>query len=98
LFFSERPDAPVLADHLRRNGRALYLRQGWLTLARGSEETRIGELAAIPYADAASLVSILAAAGAACVLGLAPELIRAGIETFDITPAPTVTVANNIAA
>ncbi|MPN28736.1 hypothetical protein SDC9_176181 [bioreactor metagenome] len=37
--------------------------------------------------DDLQVENLLAAIGAAWALGIAPELIRAGVETFDVLPA-----------
>ncbi len=88
LFFASTPEAPPLAEHLRRGGRAVYVRDGRVVLASGADELALCELAGLPLlAAGASLDSILAAAAAAWALWLPPELIRAGIETYESAAA-----------
>ncbi|MBZ0097019.1 MAG: hypothetical protein K8H75_16830, partial [Sulfuricella sp.] len=57
-----------------------------IDLATGNEAVRLVEVSGIMLADAGvaglQIENVLAAAGAAWALGLPPELIRAGIETF----------------
>lgn len=86
IFFGTRPDVPAIADHLAQGKRAVLVREGYIALAAGSEEVRLVEVSDIMLAEGGSaglqIENVLAAAGAAWALGLPPELIRAGIETF----------------
>jgi cyanophycin synthetase len=84
IFFAAVPDATPLAAHRAQNGRSVYLRNGDIVLASGTQETIVRKLAGLPYANGpADTESLLAAIGAAWALGLDAELIRAGIETFE---------------
>ena len=60
-------------------------------LARGSHEERLADVAAIPLTHggrvAFQVENVLAAVGSAWALDIPVELIRAGIETFDIDQA-----------
>jgi cyanophycin synthetase len=64
----------------------VLVRNAFVTLATGSEEVRLVEVSGIMLADPGvaglQIENVLAAAGTAWALGLPPELIRAGIETF----------------
>jgi cyanophycin synthetase len=53
-----------------------------IVLATGTEETILLPLAALKPAKAAQPESVLAAVAAAWALGIAPELISAGLMTF----------------
>ncbi|QDZ27825.1 cyanophycin synthetase [Noviherbaspirillum sp. UKPF54] len=86
LFFGQHPDLPRLQAHRQQDGRAVYLRDGQLIMAVGTEESALCRMADIPMAagDAERhLEAILAAVGAAWALGLPADLIRTGLETFD---------------
>jgi cyanophycin synthetase len=91
IFFARASDAPPLVTHLGSGARAVFVSAGQLVLAQGANRTGLAALAAIPMAGAnptaAALTALLAAVAAAWGLGIAPELIRAGIETF--TPEQT---------
>ena len=86
IFFGANPDVPAIADHLAQGKRAVLVREGYIDLATGNQEVRLVEVSGIMLADAGvaglQIENVLAAAGAAWALGLPPELIRAGIETF----------------
>lgn len=81
IYFALDPSTPALAEHRAQGRRAVFAANGGLVLAAGSEETPLSPLAATesnrPQAE-----HILAAAAAAWALGIAPELIRAGIDTY----------------
>ena len=86
LFYGREAAHPVIESHVAAGGRAVYVRGPRVVLARGREETPLIELRCLPQALAVPgpemLSAVLAAVGAAWALGLAPDLIRAGIKTF----------------
>ncbi len=86
LFYGREAAHPVIESHVAAGGRAVYVRGPRVVLARGREETPLIELRCLPQALAVPgpemLAAVLAAVGAAWALGLAPDLIRAGIKTF----------------
>ncbi|MFA7316889.1 MAG: cyanophycin synthetase [Sulfuricella sp.] len=79
MFFGVEPEAPAMVEHLSRGKRAVILRDGFLVLATGNQEVRLFELA-----GNAQIENILAAVGVAWALDLSPDLIRAGIESFEV--------------
>ena len=87
IFFALTPDLPVLQEHARENGRAVYVRNGAVVLATGLEEIVLSAVSAIQLTAGSNkthqLDNVLAAVGAAWALGLPTDLIRAGIETLD---------------
>jgi cyanophycin synthetase len=85
IFFTRQADA--VAEHLRQGGRAVLVRDGSIVLASGAEQTALTELAQVPLlqADHAQMDSVLAAVAAAWALGISPELMRAGLATFENT-------------
>jgi len=86
IFFGSDPDIPGIAEHLTQGKRAVLVRNDFVVLATGNEELRLVEVSGIMLAGGGvaemRIENVLAAAGAAWALGLPPELIRAGIETF----------------
>ena len=85
IFYGESADLPAIAAHRAEGGRAVFSRDGRVFLAHGNDEERLDELAMLPAPGTGSLEasSILAAVGAAWALGMSPDLIGAGIETFE---------------
>ncbi|PWB57014.1 MAG: cyanophycin synthetase, partial [Nitrosomonadales bacterium] len=88
MFFGSEPEAPVIIEHLAQGKRAVVVRNGFLVLATGNQEVQLFELAGNALTGAgtgsAQIGSVLAAAGAAWALGITPDLIRAGIESFEV--------------
>lgn len=86
IFFSVDADAGVLDAHRENGGRAVFVRNGRMILASGREENVLADLTRVPLAagakDSFGLESVMAAVGAAWALGINPELIRTGIESF----------------
>ncbi len=92
IFFTADPAAPALAAHRDDGGRAVFVRESKVVLATGPDEVVLVDTARVPLAGgtAASLdiENLLAAIGAAWALGIATDLIRTGIETFDPAGPP----------
>lgn len=88
IFFSADAALPTIVEHRRKGGRAVVIREQKIVLAAASLEAPLVDLATVPLLQESSehLAGILAALGAGWALGLAPELLRAGIETY--RPAP----------
>jgi cyanophycin synthetase len=95
LFYAQVGDGglpTVVAEHLAEGGRAALLRGGRVVLASGSgggSELFSLDLEGIlrrrsHAGDSALSEALLAAVAAAWAFGISPELIAAGIETFDI--------------
>jgi cyanophycin synthetase len=86
ILFGANPDASAISDHLAQGKRAVLVRNGFVALATGNEEVPLVEVSGIMLAGdgiaGLRIENVLAATGAAWALGLPPELIRAGIETF----------------
>jgi len=89
IFFAADPDLPTLVEHRTQGRRSVFVRNDKVVLARGLDEQAIVNLEGVPLTGiepgSGQVENILAAAGAAWALGIAPELIRTGLETFTIT-------------
>ena len=92
IFFSINPDLPVIAQH-RVNGtghkqgkRAVIVRNNTIMLVTGADELPLVRLMEISESigkhSAREIENVLAATGTAWALGIEPDLIRIGIETF----------------
>ncbi len=84
IFFAVAPSTPVIVAHQAEGGRSVYVRDGNIVLATGKEEVVVS--AAQERADL-NIENSLAAIAAAWALGISPDLMRAGIETFESTDA-----------
>ncbi|OIR02469.1 cyanophycin synthetase [mine drainage metagenome] len=91
IFFARDAALPVVEVHLAQSGRAVLLEADCVVLVTGSEKISLTKLASIPLlnddSEGAQLEYVLAAIGAVWALGISPELIRAGIETFSVKQA-----------
>ncbi len=87
MWFSQRAGSGIVAAHLQQGGRAVLVRDGGIVLAAGDAQTELLKLAHLPLlangGDTMQLDSVLAAVAAAWALGISPELMRAGVATFD---------------
>ncbi len=85
IFFGPAHDLPAIAGHREQGERTVYVRDGHLVLASGKDETPLAELALIPLAASqGGIENLMAGVGAAWALGISLDLIRAGIETFEM--------------
>jgi len=94
IYFAIDAVLPVITGHCSRGGRAVFVREEFLTLAIAAEETQLLRLSEIPFLKdhmaAGSLEAILAAVGAAWALGIAHHVIRTGLETFADEPVDSI--------
>jgi cyanophycin synthetase len=92
IYFSIEPELPVIKQHCAsgtgptQGKRAVVVRNGRVVLVSGSNELVLINLREIASESGAKSTqateNILAAVGAAWALGIEPNLIRVGIETF----------------
>ncbi|WP_404976983.1 cyanophycin synthetase [Accumulibacter sp.] len=86
IFFASDASLPALREHRARGRRAVILRDGQVVLATGDEEQVIVSLRSVPISGGGSVdfqvENVLAASAAAWALGIGPEIIRTGLETF----------------
>ena len=87
ILYSTDADHPAVAAHRAEGqGRAVLVRAGNVVLATGASEKSLGALARLHFGrDLAPppVATLLAAIGAAWALDIAPDLIAAGIKTFE---------------
>ncbi len=91
ILYAADPNNPAIVEHRRqgaRGGRAVFERDGRVVLAHGSAETRLAGLQRLTrrrgHGGVSDLVALLPAIATAWALDIAPDLIVAGIETFDM--------------
>jgi cyanophycin synthetase len=91
IFYAADPQTPALLAHRSsgaRGGRAVYLHDGRPVLATGSAETRLAPLSRLARGGMAD-ETLLAVIATAWALDLPPDLMVAGIETFDTHKTPS---------
>jgi cyanophycin synthetase len=86
IYFALDADLPVIVEHRAQGKRAVLVRDGAVVLACGADETKLAKLKDIPLTEgggaAFQIENVLAAVSAAWALGIKPELMRTGVETF----------------
>lgn len=85
ILYAADPQTPALLAHRgsgARGGRAVFLRDGRPVLAIGSAETKLAPLSRLARGGTAD-ETLLAVIAIAWALEIPPDLIIAGIETFD---------------
>jgi cyanophycin synthetase len=104
ILYAKDGNLPAIQAHRANGGRAVLLQQGQLVLAQGSSVTAltgIHHLRAHPgkgTRDDRSLCCVLAGVAAAWALQISPDLISAGLKTFETDPASTTRSAKTLAA
>ncbi|SER01325.1 cyanophycin synthetase [Giesbergeria anulus] len=98
ILYAADANLPAIIAHRTENqGRAVLLLDGKVVLATGSSEKSIGTLERLTAGReslAADVPTLLAAVAAAWALDIAPDLIAAGIKTFEpATPTANATRA-----
>lgn len=83
IFYGASSGLEALARHREAGERVVYLHDDNVVLATGTEETTLLPLSAFKPARAVAPESVLAAVAAAWALGITPELISAGLRTFE---------------
>ena len=89
IFYGLSPEHPTLAQHRAAGERTVTLRDGTIILASGDSETSLLKLASLKPSKAAQPEMVMAAVAAAWALHIAPELIGAGLRTFESSPQKT---------
>ncbi|MBU0753044.1 MAG: cyanophycin synthetase [Gammaproteobacteria bacterium] len=94
IFYGADDTSPVIAKHRAGGGRAVFAREHHLVLAAGADETLL-PCQTSPHSPAGQPVpeSLQAAAAAAWALGIAPDLIGTGIETYEGSTAAAAVTA-----
>jgi cyanophycin synthetase len=86
IFFAIDSAHPVLAAHLAEGKRGAFVREGAIVLSDGGTETLLAPVSKIPLTHGGrapfQIENALAAAAAGWALGLSPETIRSGLESF----------------
>lgn len=86
IFYGLDPALDAIASHRASGSRAVFLRQRQIVLAQGEDEVSHIPLDSLAPTKAEKPEMVMAAVAAAWALGIAPELIGAGLRTFNPTP------------
>jgi cyanophycin synthetase len=86
IFFARDASNPVLAEHRQKGGRAAFVREGSIILARGREEEVLVSVDRVPLTHqgrvAFQVENVLAAVAAVWSLALPPDVVRDGLASF----------------
>jgi cyanophycin synthetase len=83
VFYALDTQLDVITSHQAQGERVLFVRDGQIVLAQGMDEVAVISLAAMKPAKAEKPEMVMAAVAAAWTLGVTPELIVAGLRTFE---------------
>ena len=89
IFYGPSADHPTLVQQRNAGERCVYVRDGAIVLAHGSKEISLLQLSSLKPSKAAQPEMVMAAVAAAWALHIAPELIGAGLRTFESSPQKT---------
>jgi len=89
IFYGMDPHQPVMTEHRNAGQRVVFVREEQIVLAEGSTEIAVLPLASLKPAKASQPEMVMAAVAAAWALNIPPELIGAGLRTFESNPRKT---------
>ncbi|APW43840.1 cyanophycin synthetase [Rhodoferax saidenbachensis] len=89
IFYGLDPQQAVIAGHRSKGERVVFVHDGHIVLAQGAEEMALLPLASLKPTKAAQPELVMAAVAAAWALNISPELIGAGLRTFESNPKKT---------
>ncbi|PRC91247.1 cyanophycin synthetase [Solimicrobium silvestre] len=89
IFYGDNPTLAAIIKHRAEGERVVFLRDNTIVLANGEQETALLPLSSLKPTKAAQPANVMAAVAAAWALNISPELIEAGLRTFESNPKKT---------
>ena len=89
IFYGPDSAHSVMAAHRAAGGRTVFVRDGSVVLGSGGDETALLEVSALKPETAAHTDSVLAAVAAVWAMDVPPDIIEAGLRTFEANPKKT---------
>ncbi len=89
IFYALSPEHPTLLAHRAKGHQVVCIRENSVVLADGAQERPLLGLDSLKPAKAAQPEMVMAAVAAAWALNITPELIAAGLRTFESNPQKT---------
>jgi cyanophycin synthetase len=86
IYYGLTAELEAIVGHRAVGKRVVFVHGNSIVLATGTEETTLLPISSLKPTKAAQPASVLAAVAAAWALGVAPELISAGLMTFESNP------------
>lgn len=85
IFYGVDSKLPALTEHRAGGERVVFVRDKNIVMSHGAEEIALLPLTSLQPAKATKPEMVMASVAAAWALGITPELIAAGLRTFDPT-------------
>jgi cyanophycin synthetase len=89
IFYGMDPNRSVMTEHRNAGERVVFVRDDQIVLTHGAKEVAMLPLASLKPAKASQPEMVMAAVAAAWALNIPPELIGAGLRTFESNPRKT---------
>lgn len=89
IFYGMDASSAVLSKHRTEGERVVFVRDDQIVLAQGTQDVALLPLASLKPAKASQPEMVMAAVAAAWALNIPPELIGAGLRTFESNPKKT---------
>ncbi len=89
IFYGMDPARDAMVQHRAAGERVVFVRDDQIVLAHGAQEIAMLPLASLKPAKASQPEMVMAAVAAAWALNIPPELIGAGLRTFESNPRKT---------
>jgi cyanophycin synthetase len=89
IFYAQDAMLEAMVNHRATGKRLVFLRDGCIVMAQGEVETALLPLSSLKPAKASQPDMVMAAVAAAWALDIPPELIGAGLRTFESNPKKT---------
>jgi len=89
IFYCMDGNSTVLSQHREAGERVVFVRDDQIVLALGAQDIALLPLASLKPAKASQPEMVMAAVAAAWALNIPPELIGAGLRTFESNPKKT---------
>lgn len=89
IFYGMDPKSPAMSRHRDAGERVVYVRDEQIVLSHGPQDIAMLPLSSLKPAKASQPEMVMAAVAAAWALNIPPELIGAGLRTFESNPKKT---------
>jgi cyanophycin synthetase len=89
IFYGLDAEQPAVARHRNAGERVVFVRDDQIVMAQGSQEVAQLPLTSLKPAKSSQPEMVMAAVAAAWALNIPPELIGAGLRTFESNPKKT---------
>jgi cyanophycin synthetase len=89
IFYGMDPNQQTMTEHRAAGERVVFVRDDQIVLAHGAKDVAVLPLASLKPAKSSQPEMVMAAVAAAWALNIPPELIGAGLRTFESNPRKT---------